>query len=267
MSKQALDNVVSHWHKLVENFETSPKEFYASVEVALARRQIPGLKTQDVIYSEGGVLSARRQYLRVDGERHAFDICAAPYGSGFFFSSWMTTRKPRLVVFHLAVLLVGTMVAAWGMQALLRVVLQGLSNSPGYGLGFQLLLPLLQIVLGSFVLVPLALLIALWVVSLSAQSGFTDPEGAVLTVPGLGWFYRSVFAPDTYYRLDTMLMFQSAAHAATLEVVNGLLTQKGLRALGEAEQKPVFRELMLGGRPSAGADRGVPEAELVGAAS
>ena len=42
-----------------------------------------------------------------------------------------------------------------------------------------------------------------------------------------GWFYQKAFAPPTYYRLDTMYMFQSAVQSAMLECINGLLTAKG----------------------------------------
>lgn len=29
MPQTPLENVVTHWHKLIENFQTSPKDFYA----------------------------------------------------------------------------------------------------------------------------------------------------------------------------------------------------------------------------------------------
>ena len=37
----------------------------------------------------GGILSAKREYLRVRRKELAYDICGAPFGNGFFFSSWL----------------------------------------------------------------------------------------------------------------------------------------------------------------------------------
>ena len=48
--------------------------------------------------------------------------------------------------------------------------------------------------------------------------------------------------PATYYRIDTMLMFQKAVHNAVLEVIDEMTTANGLRALGESERKPIMRE-------------------------
>lgn len=48
---------------------------------------------------------------------------------------------------------------------------------------------------------------------------------------------------ETYYKVDTALMFQSAVHGAVLEVVDGMTSTKGLRALSELERKPILRGL------------------------
>ncbi len=231
MSKPALSEVVSHWHKLVENFQTSPKEFYASVEEALERRKIPGLDTRRVDWNEGGVLSPDREYLRVTGERHSFDMCAAPFGTGFFFSSWVTKRKARFVALYLMLCAALTVLIWVALRALFgQVLAYGM-----FGLGRMV---------GSLLQIALSGLIVLWVIALGARAGSLDPEAAILTVPIVGWFYAKMFAPETYYRIDTMLMFQSSVQAAMLEVINELLTAKGLRALGEAEQKPIMRQLV-----------------------
>ena len=39
--------------------------------------------------------SANRQYLRMHRGKHAFDICAAPFGNGFFVSWWLTEPPLR----------------------------------------------------------------------------------------------------------------------------------------------------------------------------
>jgi hypothetical protein len=236
MPQSPLENVVAHWHKLIENFQTSSKDFYTSVELALDRRRIPGLKVTRVNWSEGGVLSPNREYLRVSGDRHSFDMCAAPFGTGFFFSSWVTKRKARFVLLYVISFVL--------LTAVIWAVLQWLTLSmhrafPGWvGLLFGWAIG------NPFVLIPLSFLVVLWLIALAARGSNSGPEAAVLTVPIIGWLYEKLFAPETYYRIDTMLMFQSAVHAAMLEVIDGLMTEKGVRALTDDDRKPVFYKLM-----------------------
>jgi hypothetical protein len=85
--------VLAHWHLLLDDFATSSKDFYSSVGQSLASRQLPAAKTKRVDWSEGGLFSAKREYLRVTRDDLTFDICAAPYGNGFFFSSWLVTKQ------------------------------------------------------------------------------------------------------------------------------------------------------------------------------
>jgi hypothetical protein len=90
MAQEAV--ILAHWHLLLDDFATSPKEFYAAVEQALSDRQVPSIKTVRIDTSEGGLFSAKREYLRVIKDDLTFDICAAPYGTSFFFSSWLVTK-------------------------------------------------------------------------------------------------------------------------------------------------------------------------------
>lgn len=86
--------VVSHWHALLDDFNTSALDFYSAVERALAARKLPDLKVRRVDWKEGGLFSAKREYLQVSMGRMSYDICASPYGTGYFFSSWMAVREP-----------------------------------------------------------------------------------------------------------------------------------------------------------------------------
>src|SRR5438105_2303251 len=88
MPKQA--NEISHWHHLFENFQASSLEFYNAVEKAVEARAVPELHSTRVEHKESGLASAKREYLRLHRGKHAFDICAAPFGTGFFISSWFT---------------------------------------------------------------------------------------------------------------------------------------------------------------------------------
>jgi hypothetical protein len=79
-------DVLSHWYTLVEHFNVSSKEFYAAVEQELENRKVPGLAMSRVFFAESGFMSANRLYLRMKRERLVFDICAAPFGTSYFFS-------------------------------------------------------------------------------------------------------------------------------------------------------------------------------------
>src|SRR5438874_495355 len=79
-------DVLSHWYVLMPNFNTAAKDFYHSIESELKAKEAPGLEMHSVEFAEGGLLSAQRQYLRMIRERLVFDVCAAPFGTEFFFS-------------------------------------------------------------------------------------------------------------------------------------------------------------------------------------
>src|SRR3954452_14510981 len=85
--------VFAHWHKLVPNFSTSPLEFYQAVEAAIRKREVPDTRCSRIEYHESGVVSALRIYQRIERKKLAFDICAAPFDTDFFFSWWLTEPK------------------------------------------------------------------------------------------------------------------------------------------------------------------------------
>ena len=163
MAKADTSMVISHWYNLMENLQASPKEFYASVEESIQKRQVPNIKISHVDWKEGGILSAKREYLRIKRNENIFDICGAHFGNGFFVSWWLC----------------------------------------GIPSGFLYLLT---------------------------------------RIPIIGLFIEWFIKPDTYYKMDTALMFQQSIHAAVMEAVDGLTQAKGLRALSELERKPIMRE-------------------------
>ncbi len=162
MSKRSPTLIISHWHQPIDGLQASPKEFYSSVEEAIRRRNLPDTKFFRINFPEAGPLSPRREYLRVMRRDHVFDICGAPFGPGFFVSSWLGELPSGCLALLLAIPFVNILVA---------------------------------------------------------------------------WFVR-----ETYYKVDTALMFQAAVHAAVLEVLDGMTQAKGIRSLSELERKPVLRE-------------------------
>ena len=215
-SKATPDVVVSHWSVLLENLQVSPLAFYTAVEAALSRRQIPATKNGRVDYKEAGLLSSSREYLHVSREKLVFDICGAPFGTGFFVSWWLAEDRLEFNAAIRLLIILGMLIIAGAII-----------NTTGLVLGTLTVLTLV--------------FVGLWIASVMAEDGAFDDE-VVVAIPLIGTLYLKLFKPSTYYRIDSMLMFQKAVHNAVLEVVDGLTAEKGLRALGEADRKPIMRE-------------------------
>jgi hypothetical protein len=88
IGKKHIRNVHSHWHRLFTNPPFSPLEFYNSLETVLKSKGIPGVQFQSVTHYEGGILSAKRLYLRIKFRDYIIDLCAAPFTKEAFFISW-----------------------------------------------------------------------------------------------------------------------------------------------------------------------------------
>jgi hypothetical protein len=88
--------VISHWHHTFDRTHFSVQEFYAATSQAVADRKVPGAERFRVTHDERVFLSAEREYLRVTWRQQTFDICAAPYGEGFYVSWWFVERTTRL---------------------------------------------------------------------------------------------------------------------------------------------------------------------------
>ncbi len=84
--KGANEEVIRHWYTPLDNFSYSTKTFYDCIEYELKSRKVPELKISRIELKEKGAMSDRRQYLRLKRERFVFDICAAPFGTSYFFS-------------------------------------------------------------------------------------------------------------------------------------------------------------------------------------
>src|SRR5438552_3098525 len=102
--KAKTADVLSHWYAPVPNFNTSTQEFYTVVEKEITESKVPDLTISRVEFSEEGLLSAKRQYLRMTRERLVFDICAAPFGTGYFFSCRFGEVPPVVQLWQLLAL-------------------------------------------------------------------------------------------------------------------------------------------------------------------
>lgn len=210
--------IVAHWATLVENMNTSAQEFYIRVEEAILSRRIPDLNTTRVMWYEGGVLSAQREYLRITRGRYVYDICAAPFGTGYFFSSWMAEQLPSPL---------------WAIISFCIILFTTFFS-------FLFLIYYLFL-LGVFIwffcsFVGWAIIIAVLVAGESFIGDY------IFVVPYVGPFLEQIFRPTTYYRQDTQAMFQKMVHNAVMEAVDVTVNAVGARKLTEEERKPVMRE-------------------------
>jgi len=82
--------ILSHWHHRFENFQYSSQDFYKSVSTLIRAQQFPAVTLQYKEFFESSVLGAKRTYLRIMRYEFCFDICAAPFGTSFFVSWWLT---------------------------------------------------------------------------------------------------------------------------------------------------------------------------------
>jgi hypothetical protein len=220
MATESPADVLSNWSFLIENLQASPMSFFQCVEAAIIKRSIPETESSRVDYMEGGIASAKREYLRIKRGKLIFDVCAAPYGNGFFVSWWLSKPRPAISLIAIAGVIIGYFVFA-----LLLMAVAGASN------GFVLL----------FLLTPLAFCGLLF-------CGLTGviSDDYIIMLPLIGWLYQRYIKTITYYSIDTATMFQTATHAAVLEAVDELINTKGLRALTDAQRQPRMHDALRG---------------------
>ena len=213
----SIASVRTHWYQLIDGLQASPKDFYSSVESEIRKRQVPVGRISRVDWREGGILSALREYLRVEKGRYVFDICGVPYANGFYVSWWLAEAK-----------------SPWGPLALFMLIIFSFGIVAVSFQIFGFFLGLLFILFG--------LPIIFW---LSVQFLNKTREGwddALVAMPLLGPLYERIFRPETYFRIDSALMFQEAVHRCVNDVIDQLTSAKGIRALSELERKPILRE-------------------------
>ncbi len=72
------------------------------------------------------------------------------------------------------------------------------------------------------------------------------PDGCLVALfrplPILSMIAQAMVKPWTYYRADTVSMFQTAVHQSIMECFDELVKGQQIKALPDAEKKPVMRE-------------------------
>jgi hypothetical protein len=229
--------ILSHWSKLFESFETSSLDFYNAVIIAANERGLKKCKSSKEDFYEGGIFSAQRTYLRIRHKRIAYDICAAPYGTGFFFSSWMIKLHTNIGIW----IFLSAVVFSYFLS---RLTMEVINMLPMDKMPF---LPPVLMLFGSYLLLIiglmefLALILFLgYLINIELIPG----EDSILMIPILGSIYAAIYHPVTYYKTDTALMFQATIHSVLMQVIKEVTSAKGVRPLTELEQKPIMKDFL-----------------------
>lgn len=168
--------------------------------------------------SEGGLLSAKREYLRLKRERLVFDICAAPFGTGYFFSFRFVELPLGIKAGEMLIFIVGIFLI------------------------FGLLLKIFGFILG--IIAMLALLGgSIWIMRNAVQLGLKDLDATLLKTPIIGPLYEIVFRKETYYREDTRLMYLSIVDYITKALVDEVTAAKGIKLVRRYERKSILGDL------------------------
>ena len=209
---------VSYWCHLYDDFNYSPVEFFRQVATELEHREVPGLVHGFTLMRESNFLLRKRLYLHVRRERFVFEICAAPFGTGWFVSSRLFDRRRGATWFDF--LLVAL---ALGMIGFVSVGAMGVF--------------LAIATLGTIVTI-------LWsLMRLAASESVALLDDRICGIPCLGRIYETLFHPDTFFRQDQRAMYQEAVHRSVMKTISDLTTLKGIRPLTESESKPVMYDL------------------------
>jgi hypothetical protein len=214
-TQKSSTEVIYHWSELIKNFQVSPKEVYEIVEKHIAERKIPDLDNKRVFWHEGGALSAKREYLQLSRERLVFEICAAPFGTGFFVS--FRSSVVPLVIDPLAIFLVLIML----------------------GLSFFALVSSFGLLWGGVILV-FSLCVLIFLARTAIARGLSNLDRVLMKTPLIAPLYEIFLRPVTYYRLDTTIMYQKAVQGATSEAFQSIFGKLEINLLPEIVAIPVL---------------------------
>ncbi|HTQ50953.1 MAG TPA: hypothetical protein VMJ12_09605 [Candidatus Acidoferrales bacterium] len=210
--------VLDHWIAFFDTLNFPPQDFYAAIEKELQARKVPGMEISREEFSEGGLVSDQRIYLRLLRERLFIYTCAAPFGTGYFLSC-RVVHVPALV-------------RLWHIIAAL--VFFG-------GVGLLLIKPLGFIFT---IIAVVALLFALaGVMRNAAVSAFADVDALLLKIPAVSTVYQDWFRSETYWREDTRAIYLQRIPEVIRKVAGEITAEKGAKLVQQFRYAPIFGEL------------------------
>jgi hypothetical protein len=208
--------VFTHWGTVLPGIQFSAQEFYAKLENEIRSRQWPGVEFLRVLYTEAGLLSHKREYLRVIRHRQVFDVCAANFGRDYFFTlreAEITAQLTltTLIIFFLAVsMFLSVCVSRFGPISGL------ISFGAWMVIGFFLLMSVLRM-------------------------GLTSLDGVLLRTPIIGPIYETCFRRSTtYFQHDSRVVFLKLMDDLVKEHVDEETSAKGVKFLACFEHQPIL---------------------------
>jgi hypothetical protein len=216
--------VLNHWIAFCDGFDLSPTDFYTELEHELRARDVPRMEMSRIDVAEGGLLSEKRIYLRMLRERIIFDVCASPFGNGFFFSCRTAEipleLKPAQVIvsFVAGIFLVYLSIHFLG---LLFGILACLS----------------------------LLLFSIYLMRNALAMGLRDVDKALIESPLIGSIYEVFFRRQTYHRFDSQLCYIHTVPTIVKKLAEEATADKGIKLVEQFERSPILGELYRPSRP------------------
>lgn len=212
-------DTLDYWIAFLDDYKLSPQQFYDAIAKELAARRIPDMEISREQFAEGGLLSDRRIYLKMFRERLALYTCAAPFGTGYFFSC-RAVYVPALVrLWHI-------------LAALLFFALLG-----------EVLIKPLGVLFASIAMVTLMFALV-GVLRNAAASAISNVDAFLLKIPVVSTIYADWFrADDTYWRVDTRLIYLNRVPALIRELAQEITAANGAKLVEQYRFAPVMGEL------------------------
>ena len=208
--------VFTHWGAVLPGIHFSAQELYARVEKEIRAREWPGVEFLRAHHTEAGLLSHKREYLRVLRQRQVFDLCAASFGKDYFITLREAEIKAQLTLATLLIFLV----------ALLIILSACLSTfgMMGGAIGFGLLLAT-----GLFLLFNVL------------RMGLTRLDGLLMRTPVIGPIYETWFRRSTtYFQHDTRVVFLKLMDDLVKSRVDEETSARGVTLLSCFEHQPIL---------------------------
>jgi hypothetical protein len=208
-------DILGHWIAFHDSFSFSPQEFYDAIQKELEARKILGMEISHEEFAEGGLLTDKRIYLRLFRERLALYTCAAPFGTGYFFSC-RTVYVPALV-------------RLWHIIAALVF----------FGIVGGFLVKPLGIMFAAFAMVALMFALA----AVLGNAAMSDLDTLLLKIPVVSTIYENWFRADTFYREDTRLIYLQHIPQLIQELAEDITAAKGARLERQYQLPPILGDL------------------------
>jgi hypothetical protein len=151
-------------------------------------------------------------------ERLAFDVCAAPFGTRYFFSCRTVYSPVTVKLWHVLVVILLFFAIYYGMV-------------PQLGIEFSVI-----------AVVGLVIAVAATFRNVVAM-GFSNLDAFLLKVPAVGPIYERVFRKETYYRLDTRLTYMDTIPNIIKELAEHFTGDKGIKLVRQYQVAPLLGDL------------------------